>query len=354
MESISLEPIASGFFHPTFLTHAFDERLFVTEQHGLISIVQDGRRLETPFLDITDRVSDQASEQGLLSVVFHPNYAENGWFFVNYTDLNGDTVVSRFEVTEDPNVADPNSEFVLLFIDQPYANHNGGQLQFGPDGYLYIGMGDGGSANDPDDNGQDPNALLGSLLRIDVNKTGNGTNYAIPADNPFANDRPGWRPEIWAIGLRNPWRFSFDRDTGDLYLADVGQNQYEEVNFNPAGSTRGLNYGWPIMEATHCFREENCSPDGLVIPIAEYDHSFGCSITGGYVYRGQQYPALNGYYFFADYCSGIIWMLPAGDTDTEAVVVAESGLVISSFGEDSAGELYVLDHSEGTVYQIQP
>ncbi len=354
LESISLEPVATGFFHPTFLTHAFDERLFVSEQHGLISIVQDGQRLETPFLDITDRVSDQASEQGLLSVVFHPDYAENGWFFVNYTDLNGDTVVSRFEVTGDPNVADPGSEFVLLNIDQPYGNHNGGQLQFGPDGYLYIGMGDGGSANDPDDNGQDPTALLGSLLRIDVNSTGNGTNYAIPADNPFANDQPGWRPEIWAIGLRNPWRFSFDREMGDLYLADVGQNQYEEVNFNPAGSTRGLNYGWPIMEATHCFRQENCSPAGLVIPVAEYDHGFGCSITGGYVYRGEQHVELRLHYFFADYCSGIIWAIPAGSTNVEAVIVAESGLVISSFGEDSAGELYVLDHSEGTVYQIQP
>jgi glucose/arabinose dehydrogenase len=344
VSSITLEPIVNGgLIRPIYLTHAGDERLFVVEQPGLIRIIEEGELLEEPFLDIQDRVNDGANEQGLLSVAFHPDYGENDYFYVNYTNDSGDTVIGRFQVSTDEYTADANSETILLTIPQPYRNHNGGQLQFGPDGNLYIGMGDGGSADDPQGNGQNANTLLGSLLRIDVNQD----PYAIPASNPYGN-------EIWAIGLRNPWRFSFDRLTGDLYIADVGQNTYEEVDFQPASSPGGENYGWSTMEGQHCFSPRLCNQTGLEQPIFEYDHALGCSVTGGYVYRGQQFLTLYGNYFVADYCTGIIWSLfPEADGTWTSQQVFSSGLIISSFGEDINGELYVIDHSGG-IWGIRP
>jgi glucose/arabinose dehydrogenase len=347
--SNSLTPIVNGgLTRPVYLTHAGDERLFVLEQRGLIRIIENGQLLAQPFLDIEARVGDTSNEQGLLSVAFAPAYSSNGRFFVNYTNNNGDTVISRFQVSSDPNTADPDSELILLTIPQPFGNHNGGQLQFGPDGYLYIGMGDGGSQGDPQDNGQNPNTLLGGILRLDVNQE----PYGSPANNPFANQTA--RSEMWAIGLRNPWRFSFDRLTGDLFIADVGQNTWEEINFQPANSSGGENYGWNILEGNHCYQGSNCATDGLQAPIFEYDHNFGCSITGGYVYRGQQFPELSGNYFVADYCTGIIWSLfhEANGTWTNREVL-RSNLVVSSFGEDVQGELYVIDHNGG-VWGIRP
>lgn len=351
--AISLAPVTDyQFLKPTYLTHAGDERLFVTEQAGVIRIIQDGEVLSQPFLYIQDRVGSNASEQGLLSVAFHPRYAENGYFFVDYTDTNGDTVIARYRVSdEDPNRALADSERILLTISQPYGNHNGGQLHFGRDGYLYVGMGDGGSANDPMGNGQDPGTLLGTILRLDVDFQDGA--YAIPSDNPFVNDENG-RNEIWAYGLRNPWRFSFDRLTGDLYIADVGQNVWEEVHFQPAESDGGENYGWNIVEGSHCFQSETCDKAGLKMPIFEYDHSQGCSVTGGYVYRGQAYPELSGNYFVGDYCSGMIWSLFPGEGGAWQSTPVHSGAGnISSFGEDVNGELYVVGHL-GTISQIRP
>ena len=290
-----------------------------------------------------------------MSVAFHPDYAENGYFYVNYTNLNFDTIVSRFQVSAaDPNLADVQSEKILLTIEQPYANHNGGLVKFGPDGYLYIGMGDGGSQADPQNNGQNPGTLLGTILRIDVNVAEGEAPYGIPASNPFVADETK-RNEIWAIGLRNPWRFSFDRETNDLFIADVGQNEWEEVNFQPAASQGSENYGWVILEGTHCFRQATCDTTGLELPIFEYSHpEGGCSITGGYVYRGQQFPELIGNYFTGDFCTGYIWRLfPNGDGTWDSARVLESGLDIASFGEDVNGELYVVSREQG-VYQIRP
>ncbi|MCB8987684.1 MAG: PQQ-dependent sugar dehydrogenase [Ardenticatenaceae bacterium] len=354
--SISLFPVVTeGLDEPLYLTNAGDERLFVVEKGGTIRIVQDGRLLPEPFLDIRDRVNARSSERGLLSVAFHPDYAQNGRFFVNYTNRAGDTAVSAFQVTADPNRADAASEQNLLTVAQPFPNHNGGQLQFGPDGYLYAGMGDGGSGGDPQGNGQNPATLLGALLRLDVDQAANGAAYGIPADNPFTNDSSR-RPEVWAFGLRNPWRFSFDRATDDLLLADVGQNQWEEVNFLPAGSQGGRNFGWNIMEGAHCYGSANCDQTGLTLPVYDYQHENGrCSVTGGYVYRGQQFPALTGNFFFADYCSGEIWSAVVGmETDGRwtANRVLSTPSRIASFGEDVHGELYVVDITSG-IYQIR-
>jgi glucose/arabinose dehydrogenase len=300
-------------------------------------------------LDIHDRVSSEGLEQGLLGLAFHPNYPANGRFFVYYTGLRGQTVLSRFQVTDDPNVADAVSEMVLLTVDQPARNHNGGMIAFGPDGFLYVGLGDGGAANDQFGNGQNLGSLLGALLRLEVDA---GEPYGVPGDNPFLSV-PNARPELWAYGLRNPWRFAFDRATGDLYIADVGQNQYEEVHVQPAGSPGGENYGWPIMEGRHCFQRDTCSTTGLQLPVTEYNHSQGCSITGGYVYRGGAFPSLNGLYFYGDYCSGRIWAL-SRDADGHWLShqVLETSLNISSFGEDEAGEMYVLDLNGGAVYRL--
>ncbi len=346
----ALEEIASGVTRPLYVTTAGDGsgRLFVVEQGGLIWIVQDGAVLETPFLDVSDLITPSAlsgsySEQGLLGLAFHPDYAKNGVFFIDYTDREGSSVVARYHVSaDDPNVADPSSAESLLVVPQPYANHNGGHLAFGPDGYLYVALGDGGSGGDPQGNGQNPRTLLGSILRLDVNTE---TGYAVPPDNPFAGSDAG-RPEIWAYGFRNPWRFSFDRETGDLYIADVGQNEWEEVNFQPADSPGGENYGWNAYEGTHVYSGQQPSSE-VVMPIAEYSHSTGgCSITGGYVYRGAAIPELRGTYFYGDWCSGTVWAAtPDGSGNWNASPALESGRPISSFGEDEAGELYLVDYS---------
>lgn len=349
--SVELQPAAGGLDTPIGLANAGDGsgRLFVIEKGGAIRVVQAGEVLAEPFLDLRDRVNASGSEQGLLGLAFHPGYAANGFFFVDYTDQAGDTVVSRFRVTADPNRADPASEEIVLTQRQPAGNHNGGHLAFGPDGYLYIALGDGGGAGDTYGNGQNLQSWLGTLLRIDVDEL----PYSVPPDNPFVGDSAAL-DEIWAYGLRNPWRFSFDRATDDLYIADVGQNQYEEIDFEPASSPGGENYGWPIMEGLHCYPEgANCDPSGLVLPVAEYDHSQGCSVTGGYVYRGEAFPAMQGVYFFADWCSGLLWGLaPGPDGGWQSALLLDADGNIASFGEGEAGELYAVDMQSGTVYQV--
>ncbi len=354
---VRVEPVIEGLAAPVWLTHAGDGsgRLFVLEKTGTIRIVRDGQLVEAPFLDIRDGVGSSANEQGLLGLAFAPDYAESGYFFVNYTDKNGDTVVSRFQVTSEADVADPASEFKVLGIDQPAANHNGGGLLFGPDGYLWIGTGDGGAANDRFGNGQNPATLLGKMLRLDVTSDP-AQPYLIPGDNPWVDadwNRQDVADEVWGVGLRNPWRYSFDRATGDLWIADVGQNTYEEVHRVAAGSPSGLNFGWPIMEGLHCFATQDCDQAGLELPVAEYRHGAdGCSITGGYVYRGAALPALTGAYLFSDFCSGKIWGLQQNGDAWERVELADTNLAVSSFGEDEAGELYVTDLGGGGVYRI--
>ncbi|MCC6453573.1 MAG: PQQ-dependent sugar dehydrogenase [Caldilineaceae bacterium] len=355
---VVLQPVYEGFDRPVFVTHANDGsgRIFVVEKQGSIRIVRGGVVEPERFLTIRDRVTSSGNEQGLLGLAFAPNFGESGYFFVNYTDVAGDTVISRFQVdAANPDVADPNSEFLVLHFDQPARNHNGGMLAFGPDGYLWIGTGDGGGANDTYGNGQNPNTFLGKMLRLDVTSDP-GVAYRIPPDNPWVD--ADWSgvdvlDEVWAVGLRNPWRYSFDRATGDLWIADVGQNVYEEVNYTVAGNPGGLNYGWPIMEGLHCFQGGNCDQTGLELPVVEYDHANGCSITGGYVYRGSLFPDLAGVYIFADYCSGLVWATTRGSDDVwNTTMVFESGALISSFGEDEAGELYATDLNSGVVYQV--
>ena len=346
--TIRLEAVDGRFRNPVYLTSPpGDARLFIVEQAGRIRIVKNGRVLTQSFLDIVDRVRS-GGEQGLLSVAFHPDYRENGFFYVNFTDRSGDTRVERFKVSGNPDIADEGSMKLVIGIDQPYSNHNGGLVMFGPDGMLYIGMGDGGSGGDPHGNGQSRNALLGKLLRIDVSRD----PYAIPADNPYA--RGGGKGEIWAIGLRNPWRFAFDRPTGLLYIADVGQNQREEVNVERASSA-GLNYGWNVMEADHCYRDESCDRRGLVMPKVSYTHGGGaCSVTGGFVYRGRRIPALSGHYFYSDYCAGWLRsfrMVSGALADRREWKTADDLGHVVSFGEDSAGELYILTEG-GRVLRI--
>jgi glucose/arabinose dehydrogenase len=342
--------VADGFDQPVQVVDAGDGsgRLFIVEQSGRVRIVQDGKVLPEPFLDLSDFVSC-CGERGLLSVAFHPDFANNGDLFVDYTDTNGDTVVARYQVSAtDANRADPASAEVILSVDQPAANHNGGLLLFGPkDGYLYIGFGDGGGGNGQ--NGQDLGTLLGKILRVDVDRPSSSLPYSIPPDNPFV-DQPGALPEIWALGLRNPWRFGLDRVTGDLWIGDVGSATYEEVNYQPAASPGGENYGWNLMEGNECRAEGGC--DAFVAPVAGFDRDEGCVVTGGYVYRGAGMPELEGVYLFADFCSGRVWGLvpDAGDTWTRLDPV-ETGLRISSFGEDAAGELYVVD-IQGAVYRL--
>jgi glucose/arabinose dehydrogenase len=345
---LSLEPVASGLSGGLYLTApANDPRLFIVEQPGRIRIVKNGELLPTPFLDIRTLVSS-GGERGLLSVAFHPDYAANGFFFVNYTNRQGDTHIARYKVSDDPDRADPASAKLLLAIDQPFPNHNGGLNLFGPDGMLYIGMGDGGSGGDPQRNGQNRLSLLGKMLRIDVN---NGDPYAIPADNPFVN-QDDTRPEIWALGLRNPWRFAFDRAAELLYIADVGQGEWEEVNV-VSTKAAGLNYGWNIMEGPECYSRSSCDMNGLTLPAYAYDHTEGCSITGGFIYRGSRIPAIAGHYFFADYCQGWVRSFKyenSAITDRREWALDDIGRIVS-FGEDSAGELYVLSEG-GAVYQI--
>ena len=355
-----LAEVASGFSRPLDLTHAGDGsgRLFVVEQSGKIKIVQDGQVLPEPFLDVSGLISPEAlgdgyTERGLLGLAFHPNYAENGLFFIDYTDHDGHSVIARYRVSDDdPNRADPESAEPILYVLQPYANHNGGQLAFGPDGYLYVSFGDGGSGGDPEGNGQNLSTLLGALLRLDVDAA-SGEGYAVPEDNPFVG-REDARPEIWAWGLRNVWRFSFDRATGDLYMADVGQNKWEEIDFQPAESTGGENYGWNAYEGTHPYSGDAPASD-VVMPILEYGHENGwCSVTGGYVYRGEALPDLQGYYLYGDWCTGTIWAARRdANGDWQSVISLESGRQISAFGEDEAGELYLVDYA-GAVLRFEP
>ena len=332
-------PVIDGLTRPVDLQSAFDGsgRLFIIEKYGAIRIFKDGQLLDQPFLNIDDRVNDYSNEMGLLGLGFHPNFEQNGYFYVNYTGEGGHTRISRFQANGDS--ADPNSEQVLMIVDQPFPNHNGGAVVFGPDGYLYLGLGDGGAGGDPQKNGQNKSALLGKILRIDVD---NGDPYAIPADNPFGN-------EVWAYGLRNPWRISFDRATGDLWIGDVGQGEWEEVDYLPAGSPGGANFGWSIMEGSYGYDGE--PQPGLLLPVAEYSHSnpySGCSVTGGYVYRGSM-PEWNGVYLYGDYCEGTVWGLILSDGQWQSQVLFEADLRITSFGEDEAGELYLVSDT-GEVF----
>jgi glucose/arabinose dehydrogenase len=362
--TLVLVQVAEGLQNPLHLTHAGDgsDRLFVVERAGRIRIIQQGTVLSTPFLDITDRVTSPTktcNECGLLSIAFPPDYAEAGYFFVYYTsnedligpetgDPNGeyDTVVARFRVTDDPNVIDRNTEQRILLQNQPRENHNGGQLAFDADGDLYIGLGDGGGGGDPHNNAQDPLSLLGKLLRVQVGATG---TYTVPADNPFVGNT-AFRPEIWALGLRNPWRFAFDPITDDLYIGDVGQNDYEEINFQPADSSGGENYGWPRREGKHCYRDP-CDPTGLVEPVTEYGHDIGGSVTGGKVYRSDatgQVPV----YLYADFTSGIIFGLQQDAGEWRDQQLLDTDHLISSFGEDEAGALYLTAFGSGRVYRL--
>lgn len=342
--------IASNIEAPVAIEHAGDNsgRLFIGQQVGRILIWRNGSVLDTPFLDISDRISC-CQERGLLGIAFHPDFASNGEFFVNYTNLSFATVVSRFTVSTDPNQANASSEEILLTVAQPFSNHNGGHLAFGPDGYLYIGLGDGGSGGDPDNYAQNHLSLLGKMLRIDVD---NGSPYAIPDDNPFAHT-DFTLDEIWALGLRNPFRYSFDRITGDLYIADVGQDLIEEVHVHRANTASGENYGWRLMEGTSCFNPATgCNDGSLTLPAFEYTHTNGrCSITGGYVYRGIAIPALQGKYLYGDFCTGEIFSAEQIDQQWQQTVLLDTDFDISSFGQDQNGELFVADLS-GSFYQL--
>ncbi len=350
-DSVRLQTIASGLSSPVDLqSPAGDSRQFVVEQPGRIRIIQNGQLVSTPFLDIRSKVGS-GGERGLLGLAFHPNFATNRFFYVNYTDLSGDTRVERYTVpAATPNIADPATAKLIITIDQPASNHNGGQLQFGPDGKLYIGMGDGGGGGDTDNHAQNRGDLLGDLLRVDVDA---GDPYGIPADNPYATSTQ-FRGEIWAYGLRNPWRFSFDRTSGLLFVADVGQNEFEEINAVSA-TQANINYGWRLMEGAHCFNPSNCNTNGLQLPVHEYSHNDGCSVTGGYVYRGSAIPGIVGHYFYSDFCSGFLKsfrVVNGAATDHRTWSVGDLGNVLS-FGVDAAGELYVLTQN-GQVRKLVP
>ncbi len=350
--------VQDGLNNPIYVTSPPDdfERLFVVEQAGTIRIIKNGTLLSEPFLDLTGQVTF-GGEQGLLGLAFHPDYDQNGYFFVNYTDGSGDSHVARFTVSSNPDSADENSEEDILVVGQPFANHNAGMLDFSPiDGYLYVGYGDGGSAGDPGNRAQDSTTFLGKMLRIDVDS---GLPYSVPSDNPFVGDA-AIEDEIWAFGLRNPWRYSFDRANGDLYIADVGQNSWEEIDYQPASSSGGENYGWRWKEGTHCYDPPSgCDPGGLTDPIHEYGHVPECSVTGGFVYRGCAIPDLQGTYFFADYCSDKIWSFRYDGanltefTDRTADFDPPSADIgsIVSFGEDAYGEMYIVDVG-GEIFKI--
>ena len=352
--TLALEPVAEMPGRPLAIANAGDGsgRLFVAEQGGLVWIARDGRLSDRPFLDASSRTA-AGGERGLLGLAFHPRYPDDPRVFVDYTDLDGDTVVSSFRVDPaDPERVDDGSESVILRIDQPYGNHNGGAIAFGPDGMLYIATGDGGSGGDPHDNGQRLDTLLGKILRIDVDRPDDGRGYGIPAANPFLG-RANARPEIWLYGLRNPWRITFDRATGDLWIGDVGQGSYEEIDVARTGAGGGANYGWARMEGFHCYPSgDGCARPELTLPVAEYGHDAGCAVAGGAVYRGSAHPTLVGGYVFADYCSGFVWVLDAGATDRqEPRLVLQSGRQIAGFGEDEAGELYAADLG-GTLLRV--
>jgi glucose/arabinose dehydrogenase len=351
---VGLEQVASGLDFPLYLTAPPGDsaRLFVVQKGGAIRVIDHGALFPDPFLDLSAKVST-GGEQGLLGLAFAPDYDSSGRFVVHYTDANGNTRVSLFRVSTDPSRADPASETLLFAATQPFSNHNGGQILFGPDGYLYLGLGDGGSAGDPQGRGQDLGEPLGSILRLSIA----ASPATAPADNPFVG-RTGARPEIWSYGLRNPWRFSFDRTTGDLYIADVGQSAWEEVDVSTAaaGAGKGINFGWNIMEGNHCYQASSCDRAGLAPAVLEYDHGQGCSISGGYVYRGAAIPALQGHYFYADYCQGWVRSFRYADggvSDEADWPTLRPGGSVPSFGEDAAGELYVVS-AEGTVWKIVP
>ncbi|KAA3600069.1 MAG: glucose sorbosone dehydrogenase [Calditrichaeota bacterium] len=336
---------------PVDFQNCGDDRIFVVEQEGRIQVINSQTQESNLFLDISEKVDDNGNEEGLLGLAFHPNFKNNGFFFVNYTATNPDrTVISRFSVANEIS-ANPQSEFVILEIEQPYSNHNGGQIAFGKDGFLYIGMGDGGSAGDPKNHGQNLETLLGAMLRIDVDTTQNGENYGIPADNPFVGNSENFREEIFAYGLRNPWRFSFDSESGTLWAGDVGQNAIEEVDI----LENGKNYGWRIQEGTKCFNPStNCDTTGLVQPIVEYTHEVGRSITGGFVYRGEKINSLKGAYVYADFVSGIIWSLKFDSGNLPIVTeVFQTEKYISTFGVDQNQELYFCDWENGKIFKFE-
>jgi glucose/arabinose dehydrogenase len=357
LPQISLSPVAGGFTAPVHVTHAGDGsgRIFVVEQAGRIRILVNGVVLPVPFLDLASLIPPRliaGGERGLLSVAFPPGPGPKNHFYVNYTrDPDGATVVARYFVSAgDGNVADPASEEVILTVPQPFANHNGGQLAFGPDEYLYVGMGDGGSGGDPLNNAQSPGTLLGKLLRIDVES--GAVPYGVPPTNPFL-DNADFLPEIWALGLRNPWRFSFDRGTGDLYIGDVGEGSFEEIDFQPAGSAGGQNYGWNIMEGDFCNLPGTGSCVGLVLPVFVYSHALGCSVTGGHVYRGPANPSLQGVYLFGDLCSTRIWGIRRNGAAWDTAVLADNTtLTITTFGEDESGNVYVVNYATGDLLMI--
>jgi len=360
----SVAEVAKGLVYPVRVTHAGDGsgRIFVVELPGRVRIVQEGTVSELPFLDISERVNCCEGERGMLGLAFPPSYPESGHFYVSYTNSRNATTISRFSTTDDPNLADENSEEILLTIDQPHENHNGGHLAFGPqDGYLYIGSGDGGLPRDPDNRGQTTDSLLGKLLRVDVEST--EKPYGVPADNPFIQVE-GYRPEIWALGLRNPWGFAFDKQSGDLYLPDTGNFKREEVNFQPAGKGGGQNYGWPVMEGSICFEHDvlTCSAEGLVLPVADYDHTLGCAIVGGALYGGDSLPGLYGAFIVADFCTSNIWAIERSKENTargkstvwRSQLLASAGLPVSSVGADEEGNVYFTIHAEedGAIYTL--
>lgn len=353
---VRLALVVSGLQFPVLVTAPLTDqnRLFIVEKRGVIRIFRNGQLLQTPFLDIRNKVST-GSEQGLLGLAFHPSYATNGVFVINYTDTEGDTRISTLKVSSNPDVADAASESVFLHVDQPFANHNGGHVTFGPFGFLFIGMGDGGGAGDPGNRAQNLGLTFGKLLRYQVDDDGRVT---IPTGNPLVGN-PGVLWGIWSWGLRNPWRFSFDRETSDLYVADVGQNELEEINVvsGQAGFGRAANFGWRITEGTQCFSPSSgCNKQGLTLPVLEYTHGDGCSVTGGHVYRGAALPELEGVYFYSDFCSGWIRSFRFQDgaaTDQREWPELDVGENVTSFGEDAAGELYVAT-SAGRVYKFLP
>ena len=354
---MGFDEVASGLVAPLAIANANDGsgRLFIAEQDGRIRIVRrDGAVVAAPFLDIASEVSS-GGERGLLGLAFHPDFPTDPRLFVDYTDTNGDTRVSSFTV--DPasrDVADASTESRLLFVKQPYPNHNGGALAFGPDGYLYISLGDGGSGGDPHANGQSLSTLLGKILRVDVDRAEGDLEYGIPPDNPFAAAGGDKRGEIWLTGLRNPWRLSFDRANGDLWIGDVGQGAWEEVDVQRAGVPGGTNFGWNRMEGAHCYRPSNgCEDPDLTLPVAEYGHGQGCTVIGGIVYRGTAQARLTGAYLFADYCSGRVWAIDAAKNAVrKPTVVADTKHNFAAFGEDETGEAYAVDIGAGTLLRV--
>ncbi len=350
--TLNLELVVDGLSSPVLMIDPDDGtgRMFIVQQSGQVLIRQDDAVLEQPFLDISGQISTD-SEQGLLSIALHPDFANNGQFFIYFTDADGNTQIERWTVSsDDPNIADPATAETILTVEQPAPNHNGGLLLFGPDGYLYVGLGDGGGQGDQDGNAQNLGALLGKVLRIDIDTISGELAYGIPEDNPFVGTE-GARGEIWALGLRNPWRYSFDRETGDLLIGDVGQGDIEEANLAPAGEG-GLNFGWNPKEGPNCYAVDDCDDPAFTDPFFWYDHNVGgCSIVGGYVYRGAAIPDLVGGYVTGDYCTGQIWAVDPVTGEASAPV--ESGLNISSFAEDADGELYVIDLN-GAIYQLVP